>query len=650
MNFKKLSEKSLFYCNSYISATTLSVLLDVYSHIRFRRLSSSRTKCTNFVTKRTSQTVSTRGVSLIEGIIYVAIFMIVFLVVVQLIVNTQNAFVKARYRRAVHEQGTAALDRIIREIRLAKSVDASQSSMDVNPGTLVLNTVVSDTDATPIIRKFFIQNSAIMLQEGVSSAVPMTSNIRVTNFVFHDAGKTKASNQAYYVRGSYAGCSNTKDGLTPPTAFCTISKAATLADAGGTVLVGAGTYNETVILTKSGTVDEPIAYIADVGGTYTGDPGEVIVDGVTNGFQLTSTGSGTGIDYTTIEGFTIRGSTAGIWAGQGSDYDVIRNNKIIGNTNGIFLTTSWGNGGFTHAVGWLIEFNDIYNNTNGVNFNDGFFTNAVVQYNKIHANVDGILATDRGNGSFEPAENVTLQHNEIYSNSGIGVHGHPWFDGIFFDNHIYNNTAEGFWVPFRSYGFPQLMTFRNNSIHNNGADGLLFGNESNRSSLNASSIIENNIITKNGGNGIDTTLNQCAVIRNNDVWLNTAPNYNGCPNQTGLSGNISQDPLFVSVNDVHLQAVATGHAADSPGIDHGYQSVQAAALDERSTRTDGVVDTGTVDMGYHYADTSPGIQQFFAGDPVSQAIQVEVTAETSAGKFYTVETLEGTAVIRGSYR
>lgn len=592
------------------------------------------------------------GTSLIEGVIYLALFAVLSLVVTQLVFNMHNAFAKARLRRTVHEQATGALERMIREIRLAQSVDGSLSSMDVNPGTLVLNTVVSDTDATPIVRKFFVQNNTLMLQEGSAPAIALTSTTRITNLVFHAAGMTKSSNHAYYVRGSFAGCSDANNGLTAATAFCTISKAATLADAGSSVFVGAGTYVETVVLTRSGTVNEPIEYIADVGGTYTGDPGEVVVDGVTNGFQLTSTGSITGIDYTTIEGFTIKGSSAAVWAAQGSDYDTVRNNKMSGNTNGFSLTSTWGNGSYAHPVGWLIEFNDIFNNTNGVNFNGGEFTDAVVQYNKIYTNSIGIYAytAATSNGNFESANNVTLRHNEIYNNSNQGVSGHMWFDGLFFDNHIYGNGAEGFSVPYRSDTVPEVMTFRNNSIHNNGADGLLFGNESNRSSLNASSIIENNIITQNGESGIDTTLNQCAIIRNNDIWGNTVSNYTGCPDQTGSSGNISQDPLFVNANNVHLQAVITGHPADSPAIDRGYQLASAAGLDARSTRIDGIVDVGTVDMGYHYADTLPGVQQFFAGNPVAEAIRIEMTLETSGGKFQTVETLEGTAVIRGSYR
>ena len=56
-----------------------------------------------------------------------------------------------------------------------------------------------------------------------------------------------------------------------------------------------------------------------------------------------------------------------------------------------------------------------------------------------------------------------------------------------------------------------------------------------------------------------------------------------------------------------------GQGADSPCIDAGVVTAAAVGLDERTTRTDGVVDTGLLDLGFHYdnaaavpAPTPPG--------------------------------------------
>jgi predicted outer membrane repeat protein len=63
------------------------------------------------------------------------------------------------------------------------------------------------------------------------------------------------------------------------------------------------------------------------------------------------------------------------------------------------------------------------------------------------------------------------------------------------------------------------------------------------------------------------------------------------------------DPMriFVSEDDYRLSHVAAGQAEDSPAIDSGSGTAAGRGLDDRTTRTDDKSDTGTVDMGYHYA-------------------------------------------------
>jgi len=63
-------------------------------------------------------------------------------------------------------------------------------------------------------------------------------------------------------------------------------------------------------------------------------------------------------------------------------------------------------------------------------------------------------------------------------------------------------------------------------------------------------------------------------------------------------GNINSDPLFVS--GYYLSHTAAGQAADSPCIDAGSDTAVNMEMSNRTTRTDGVTDSGTVDMGWHY--------------------------------------------------
>ncbi len=65
---------------------------------------------------------------------------------------------------------------------------------------------------------------------------------------------------------------------------------------------------------------------------------------------------------------------------------------------------------------------------------------------------------------------------------------------------------------------------------------------------------------------------------------------------------INDDPLFVTGpdGDYYLSQAAAGQGSDSPCLDAGSDTAANLGLDTKTTRTDGVTDTGTVDIGYHY--------------------------------------------------
>jgi parallel beta-helix repeat protein len=69
---------------------------------------------------------------------------------------------------------------------------------------------------------------------------------------------------------------------------------------------------------------------------------------------------------------------------------------------------------------------------------------------------------------------------------------------------------------------------------------------------------------------------------------------------TGL-GNIDADPLFVRgpLHAYYLSQIAAGQATDSPCVDAGWPKGLLPPFDGITTRTDGVPDSGVIDMGYH---------------------------------------------------
>ncbi len=68
------------------------------------------------------------------------------------------------------------------------------------------------------------------------------------------------------------------------------------------------------------------------------------------------------------------------------------------------------------------------------------------------------------------------------------------------------------------------------------------------------------------------------------------------------TGNIQEDPLFIA--GYYLSQIEAGQGQQSPAVDAGSGPADATniAMSEHTTRTDGVNDANTVDMGYHYIE------------------------------------------------
>ena len=171
------------------------------------------------------------------------------------------------------------------------------------------------------------------------------------------------------------------------------------------------------------------------------------------------------------------------------------------------------------------------------------------------------------------------------------------------------------------------VTIRNNIIHDTGRDAIYFTGTS------ANGLVENNLIYNidddgstpiGGGNHVFRNNTFAGTItgwalenglgsnlfENNIFWVTAG---NGAIQNTGLgtfnyndynaavlpgTGNISSNPLFVG--GYHLSHIAAGQGSNSPAIDAGSDTAANLGLDTRTTRTDNITDTATIDLGYHY--------------------------------------------------
>jgi len=96
--------------------------------------------------------------------------------------------------------------------------------------------------------------------------------------VFSAAGGSESQPQerrVFYVRQTVGVDAN--DGLTPESAWRSLSMLETAMRAGDTAFVGPGLYREMITVPNSGTAEEPITFLADTSGEHTSDPPGVVM-------------------------------------------------------------------------------------------------------------------------------------------------------------------------------------------------------------------------------------------------------------------------------------------------------------------------------------------------------------------------------------
>lgn len=104
------------------------------------------------------------GYSLVEIIVYLAIFSAISVLVINSFIVVASSFSATRTNRDLLESGSKSIERMAREIRQATSVDVTNSVLATSPGVLQLNSV--DSSGTAVLIKFNVLNGALNMYEG----------------------------------------------------------------------------------------------------------------------------------------------------------------------------------------------------------------------------------------------------------------------------------------------------------------------------------------------------------------------------------------------------------------------------------------------------------------------------------------------------
>ena len=342
----------------------------------------------------------------------------------------------------------------------------------------------------------------------------------------------------YYVDKSTGLDSNS--GLTLLSPFKSIQKAASTAQAGSTILIKAGTYNENIILNISGTATNPIIFR-----NYNSDL--VYIDGTgTSTLPYTAMVQINGASHLEFRNLTIQNLLCKDAYGI-----VVFNNPTSGTTNLKFINISihdikwtqllttvptindnahpflvYGSGSTqaTAITNVLVDGCNIYNNVTGFSENlthsgnvDGF----IVRNNLVHDNSNiGIECEGNYNASPTPsldhARNGIIKNNKCYNNNSqystaAGIYVDGGWDIVVEQNECYNNSY-GVEVGCEENGTTKNIIVKNNIFYNNRESGVYLGGYDTATTgqvLNAT--IRNNTFFQN--NSLNTSVGEIEISK-----------------------------------------------------------------------------------------------------------------------------------------
>ena len=469
------------------------------------------------------------------------------------------------------------------------------------------------------------------------------------------AAVTTGSGKSFYVAPTGSD-SNPGTSAAP---WLTIQHAASTVPAGSTVYVEAGTYNESINVTVSGTSSAPITFTGESGAIVTGTgltPSTSQTQGLWN--IGSATPAGVDVNYVTIQGFTIENYTtsnanacpAGIWVSGASNGIQILNNTITNIT-----TTSEKNGNAfgiaaygTEAAainGLVISGNTVYGlktgNSETVNV-DGNVTNFTISNNIIHDNdnigIDAIGGEGVGPSGSDYARYGEISGNTVYNISAIDNAGEGDqydADGIYCDTCAYvviernlvHNCDLNIEVASEHSGkYSQYVTVRNNVVYNANSVGISIGGYASNVGGSQYVTIANNTLfeddTQNTGSG-ELQVQYYAtnnVFENNLVYATSQGLFiNNYTNSEANPVTADYNLYYSSVSSSGAQFIWDGAS------ENGFPSYQSKTGQDSHSQYANPLLQSTTALNLQVQASSPAID---AGSTLSSLICSTTTGET----------------------
>ena len=270
-------------------------------------------------------------------------------------------------------------------------------------------------------------------------------------------------------------------------------------------------------------------------------------------------------------------------------------------------------GGGLHLRQWsngLIEDNDIIANNSllGGGVHITYTSSPTIKDNLIQANTTANTTGDLGGGgiyvyynSNPLIEKNLITQNESSNGAGIGV---AWTSNPTIRNNMIVKNVKSAGIRVKGGSIPIIT---NNTIVGNTASKVYGGGVD--CMTDSVPIIENNIIASNGNSFGIYAWPTPPTIRYNDVWDNGAGNYSSViSDQTGINGNISIDPNFVT-GSYHLLPIS---GCIDVGDNLSVPPESATDIDGEQRIFNDTVDMGADEVVTNLADfNTDGIVDYF---------------------------------------
>jgi len=199
------------------------------------------------------------------------------------------------------------------------------------------------------------------------------------------------------------------------------------------------------------------------------------------------------------------------------------------------------------------------------------------------------------------SNHIVVRNCRMSWSAGDGIRVQDSDDVLLFNNLVDRNTRRGILVGGTVSG-SQRARLINNTVAENGDRGVFLGG-STVASRDAE--LRNNILAFNGGSNVQVTTGPPSSLDGYVAHFNLVFPETYVPDTLPHPTDILLDPLFVdrAADDFHLSQTSAGQAENSPAVDSADPATGVefdAALRQRSTASSGALDTGGLDIGYHY--------------------------------------------------